>query len=187
MKTKSKKSLIIGIAAAAATFLAGCANTGMGSASPGRNPPETGLSAEARAALSRLTAEVPAAASLAQGAKGILVFPGVTKGGFIVGAFHGQGVLFKESGIHGYYDTGGASYGLQAGLQNYGYALFFMTDSALQYVDNAQGWEIGVGPSVVIVDAGMGKSLTTTTAHKDVYGFIFNQKGLIDRKSTRLN
>ncbi|MCI0747205.1 MAG: lipid-binding SYLF domain-containing protein [Verrucomicrobia subdivision 3 bacterium] len=179
MKTKSQVSLMIGAIAAAAAFLAGCASMEMGSAPPARNPPETSLSAEARAALAKLTADVPAAASLAQGAKGVLVFPGVTKGGFIVGGFHGEGVMLKQGAIHGYYDTGGATYGLQAGLQNYGYALFFMSDSALQYVDNTQGWEIGVGPSVVIVDAGMGKSLTTTTANKDVYGFIFDQKGLM--------
>jgi lipid-binding SYLF domain-containing protein len=151
----------------------------MGDAPSSHVPPETSLSAEARAALTKLTGDVPAAASLMQEAKGVLIFPGVTKGGFIVGGFHGEGVLFKQGRIHGYYDTGGATYGLQAGIQNYGYALFFMSDSALHYVDDVHGWEIGVGPSIVIVDAGMGKSLTTTTANKDIYGFIFDQKGLM--------
>ena len=170
---------MIAVTAAAATFLTGCASTGMGDPSPSRLRPETSLSAEARAALKSLTAEVPAAASLAKSAKGILIFPGVTKGGFIVGGFHGEGVMLKQDKIHGYYDTGGATYGLQAGIQNYSYALFFMSESSLQYVDAANGWEIGVGPSLVIVDAGMGKTLTTTTANKDIYGFIFDQKGLM--------
>ena len=169
---------MIGLTAAPA-FLAGCASTGMSDAPRAHNPPETSLSAEARAALTKLTGDVPAAAALMQEAKGVLVFPGVTKGGFIVGGFHGQGVLFKQGKIHGYYDTGGASYGLQAGIQNYGYALFFMSDSALSYVDKTEGWEIGVGPSIVIVDAGAAKNITTTTAKKDVYGFIFDQKGLM--------
>lgn len=168
-----------GVAAAAAAFLTGCASMGMGDAPPNPGLGESSLSAEARAALTQLTGDHPAAASLAKDAKGVLVFPRVTKGGFIVGAFGGQGVMFKQGKIAGYYDTGGASYGLQAGLQQYGYALFFMTDSALTYVDNTQGWEIGVGPSVVIVDAGMAKSMTTTTARSDVYGFIFDQKGLM--------
>ena len=178
MNKTSKMILMIGITAAAA-FLTGCTSPGMGNAPSAHNRPETALSAEARAALTQLTGDVPAAESLLRDAKGVLVFPGVTKGGFIVGGFHGAGVLFKQGRIHGYYDTGGASYGLQAGIQHYGYALFFMSDSALQYVDNTDGWEIGVGPSIVIVDAGMGKSLTTTTAKKDVYGFIFDQKGLM--------
>ena len=180
MRKITQVILVIGFAAAAAAafFLTGCASTNMGAA-PSSTPPETSLSAEARAALIKLTADVPAAAALAQSAKAVLVFPGVTKGGFIVGAFHGEGVMLKQGRIHGYYDTGGATYGLQAGVQNYGYALFFMSESALQYVDDVNGWEIGIGPSIVIVDAGMGKSLTTTTANKDIYGFIFDQKGLM--------
>ena len=151
----------------------------MGMSDAPRARAESGLSAEARAALNKLKADVPAAASLASNAKGILVFPSVTKGGFIVGGLLGQGVLFKQGAVHGYYDTGGASYGLQAGLQNYGYALFFMSDSALEYVDKTDGWELGMGPSLVIVDEGLGKNLTTTTANKDIYGFIFDQKGLM--------
>lgn len=180
MKTKIKtKWLLLGVTAAASALLAGCASMGMSDAPPTQTISETSLSAEARAALNKLTADNPGAAALTQGAKGILVFPGVAKGGFIVGAFHGQGVLFKQGNIAGYYDTGGASYGLQAGLQKYGYALFFMSESALTYVDQTQGWEIGVGPSVVVVDAGLAKSLTTTTAKSDVYAFIFDQKGLM--------
>lgn len=169
----------MGVVAAAAAFLTGCASMGMSDAPPTTPLGETSLSMEARAALTKLTGDHPAAASLVQTAKGVLVFPGVAKGGFIVGAFHGEGVMFKQGKVAGYYDTGGASYGLQAGIQQYGYALFFMTDSSLSYVDNTQGWEIGMGPSIVIVDAGMGKSLTSTTARSDVYAFIFDQKGLM--------
>jgi lipid-binding SYLF domain-containing protein len=72
-----------------------------------------------------------------------------------------------------------ASYGLQAGVQSFGYAMFFMTDSALNNLENSEGFEVGVGPSIVVVDAGMAKSLTTTTARDDVYAFIFGQQGLM--------
>jgi lipid-binding SYLF domain-containing protein len=68
---------------------------------------------------------------------------------------------------------------LQAGVQSFGYALFFMDQDALNYLDNSSGWEIGVGPSIVIVDAGVAKTLTTTTAKDNVYAYIFNQKGLM--------
>ena len=64
-------------------------------------------------------------------------------------------------------------------MQAFGYALFFMSDSALEYLDKNDGWEIGTGPSIVIVDEGMAKSLTTTTLGNDVYAFIFDQKGLM--------
>jgi hypothetical protein len=32
-----------------------------------------------------------------------------------------------------------------------------MNDRALEYLDNSDGWEIGVGPSIVIVDKGKGR------------------------------
>ena len=57
--------------------------------------------------------------------------------------------------------------------------MFFMTDSALQYLKKSSGWEVGVGPSVVMVDQGIARSLTTSTAKEDIYAFSFGQKGLM--------
>ena len=54
-----------------------------------------------------------------------------------------------------------------------------MTDSSLQYLEKSSGWEIGVGPSVVAVDKGRAKTLTTSTAKADIYAFCFGQKGLM--------
>ena len=64
-------------------------------------------------------------------------------------------------------------------MQSFGYVLFFMTDSALAYLDKSEGFEIGVGPSIVVLDEGKAKTLTTTTGKSDVYAFIFSQKGLM--------
>jgi len=172
----------ISLAAAAIAF-SGCASPGMGaspsSSSSAVSSEDSSISQEARAALKDLNSKNQAAAILAEEAKGVLVFPSVKKAGFMVGGFLGDGVLLKDGEVDGYYRTSGASYGFQAGIQKYGYALFFMSDRALKYVDETQGWEIGVGPSVVVVDEGMGKSLTTTTGREDVYAFIFDQKGLM--------
>jgi lipid-binding SYLF domain-containing protein len=71
------------------------------------------------------------------------------------------------------------SYGLQAGIQEYGYVLFFMTDSAMDWLDKSDGWEVGVGPSIVVVDTGAASSATTTTLQSDIYAFFFDQKGLM--------
>ena len=79
----------------------------------------------------------------------------------------------------GYYNTVAGSYGLQAGAQKFNYAMFFMDSASLEYLNKSNGWEIGVGPSVVVVDAGMAKTLTTSTAQKGIYAFIFSQKGLM--------
>ena len=64
-------------------------------------------------------------------------------------------------------------------MQVFGYELFFMSDRAFEYLERSDGWEIGVGPSIVVVSSGMGKSLTSTTMRADVYAFIFNQQGLM--------
>jgi lipid-binding SYLF domain-containing protein len=131
------------------------------------------------AALAKLYAAVPDARSLVQRAKAILVFPSIVKAGFLFGAQYGDGALRRQGKTAGYYNTVAASYGLQAGIQSFGYILFFMTDSALAYLDKTEGFEIGVGPSIVILDAGTAKALTTTTLQNDVYAFIFDQRGLM--------
>jgi lipid-binding SYLF domain-containing protein len=101
------------------------------------------------------------------------------KAGFIVGGQYGEGVLLENGKLVAHYNSVAASYGLQAGVQAFGYALFLMSDKALGYLDKSDGWELGVGPTIVIVDAGKAKSLTTLTLKDDVYAFIFDQKGLM--------
>ncbi|WKZ56226.1 MAG: lipid-binding SYLF domain-containing protein [Bdellovibrionota bacterium] len=134
---------------------------------------------KARQALTELYASTPSAKVLADKAKGVLVFPEITKGGFIVGGQYGEGVLFKNGKASGYYNTASASFGMQAGLQKFGYALIFMSDSDLKYLSKSEGWEIGVGPSITIVDKGLAGSMSSTTAREGVYAFFFEQRGLM--------
>jgi len=151
------------------------------------------LDREVDSALNTLFAKSQSAKVLAEKAKAILVFPAITKAGFIVGGQYGQGALRENGKTVGYYSSAAASYGLQAGIQKFGYALFFMTDSARTYLDRSDGWEIGAGPSIVVVDVGAAGSFTTTTAKSDVYAFFFSQKGLMagiglqGTKITRIN
>lgn len=148
---------------------------------------------DSKAALAKLYETTPAAKKLGEKAKAILVFPSILKGGLIIGAQAGNGVLFVNGKTEAYYNISAASYGLQAGVQEFGYAMFLMTESARSYLDTSDGWEVGVGPNIVVVDEGAAKSLTTTTAKDDVYAFIFSQKGLMaglgiqGSKITRLN
>ena len=137
------------------------------------------LDSASRSALNTLYAKQAGAKALGKKAVAILVFPSVTKAGFVVGGQYGEGALMKGGKTVAYYNTAGASYGLQAGAQKYGYAMFFMTQAGLSQLDKADGFEIGVGPTVVVVDEGMAKSLTTMTLDQDVYAFIFSQKGLM--------
>jgi len=131
------------------------------------------------AALAILYAKDPDARTLTSQAKAVLVFPSIVKAGFLFGAQYGDGALREKGKTVGYYNTVAASYGLQAGVQTFGYALFFMTDSAVQYLASSGGFELGVGPSIVVLDAGAARAFTTTTAQKDMYAIFFNQKGLM--------
>jgi len=136
------------------------------------------LERDARAALQKLTATVPAAKSLSGSATAVLVFPKITKAGLGIGAQYGDGVLFRGGKVAGFYNTKGASYGLQAGAQQFGYAMFLMNEKAVGALGANDGFEVGVGPSVVVMDEGMGKTMTTTTVKDDIYAFVFSQKGM---------
>ncbi len=137
------------------------------------------LASEAQAALRKLNASVPLAAQLTKSAVAVLVFPTITKAGLGIGGQYGEGALLKKGSAVAYYKTTGASFGLQAGGQKYGYAMFFMDAKAVDSLNNANGFEVGVGPSIVVVDEGMGKSSTTKTLKEEIYAFIFGQKGLM--------
>ena len=137
------------------------------------------LTSESQAALTRLDASAPLAKTLGPKAHAVLIFPTITKAGLGIGGQYGEGTLFKAGKAAAYYKTTGASFGLQAGGQQYGYAMFFMNEKALSQLDDANGFEVGVGPSVVMVDEGLAKTTTTTTLKDDIYAFVFGQKGLM--------
>ncbi len=137
------------------------------------------LASASQASLQQLYASVPLAKELGPKANAILVFPKVTKAGLGMGGQYGEGALLKAETAVGYYKTTGASFGLQAGGQQYGYAMLFMNAKALEQLDSANGFEVGVGPSVVLVDEGMAKTTTTATLKDDIYAFVFGQKGLM--------
>ncbi len=167
--TLTRRGLVAGLAALAplAPALA---------AAPTSDPE---LDQAAASALRRLVAGNQAARQLNQKALAVLVFPKIVKVGFLLGGAYGEGALLQDGRTIGYYNSAAASYGLQAGVQWFGYVLFFMNAGALKYLDDSAGFEIGMGPSVVVVDEGMAKKFSSTTLTQDVYAFIFNQKGLM--------
>jgi lipid-binding SYLF domain-containing protein len=137
------------------------------------------IDADASQALRTLYATQPKAKDLGQRAKAILIFPKIYKGGFIIGGQSGDGALRTGGKTVAYYNISAASFGLQAGGQRFSYVLFFMTDSALDYLQKSDGWAIGSGPSVVVMDKGAAASMTSTSLTQDVYAFPFGQKGLM--------
>ena len=159
-----------------------------------RRATQAEINQSAATALQELYRSMPFSKTLVPKAKAILVFPQVYKAGLMIGGQYGNGVALSPSGVPlGYFNISAASYGFQAGGQQFSYALFVMTDEAVEYMKKTEGWEVGVGPSVVLVDEGLAKSLTTTTAKDGVYAFIFGHKGLMagigiqGSKITRIN
>jgi lipid-binding SYLF domain-containing protein len=134
---------------------------------------------DATAALQALYANTPGAKDLGNQARGVLIFPNIVKGGFLFAAQFGDGALRQGGNTVGYYRSLAASYGFQAGIESFGYVLFFMDDASLQYLNNSDGWELGTGPTLVVLDQGFARNFSTTTLQSGVYAFIFDQKGLM--------
>jgi len=170
MRTFCVTAILLVLAFAAGTFI---------SPNPAQAASAAELNRDVKNGLEILYAKSPAAKTLGERAKGILVFPGIVKGGFLVGGQYGEGALLIAGKTTGYYNTVQASYGLQAGIQKYGYAMFLMSDSAVKWIDKSDGWEIGTGPSIVVMDTGAASSATTTTLQSEIYAFFFNQEGLM--------
>ena len=183
-RRRTLASLLLGAATLCIGFTAGTASA----ASTAEE-----LDREGAQALQLLYKTHPLALELSKKAKATLVFPKIIKAGLVFGGAFGEGVLSKGSVVSGYYNSISASWGLQAGAQSYGYAVFLMNDKALSYLDKSEGWEIGVGPTVVVVNEGVAKNLTTSTLKDDAYAFIFDQQGLMaslsieGTKVTRIN
>ena len=137
------------------------------------------LNIDADRAMQNLFRTNPVASDISKKAKAVLVFPQIVKAGLVFGGAYGEGVMKMGPRVVDYYNSFSGSWGLQAGAQSYAYAVFLMTDKAIDYLKMSQGWEIGVGPTVVVVNEGVAKNLSSTTLKDDAYAFIFDQKGLI--------
>ncbi len=182
------------IAVAAMTFLAAsCASGPDGTKALDSRTDARKIEASSRIALDHLYRTNPLALSLAKQAKGVLIFPSITKAGFVFGAAGGDGALYQRNKPTGYYRSISASWGLQAGIQKYSYALFLMDDHALKSLNKSGGWDLGTSPNIVIVDKGGSEQLSTTTINKGTYMIAFGHKGLMagidinGTKVTRLN
>ena len=137
------------------------------------------LNQDAAQALQTLYKAHPESLLLSKGAKAVLVFPKIIKAGLVFGGSYGEGVMMRDGRSVGYYNSVAASWGWQAGAESYGYVVFLMNEKAVQYLEKSKGWEIGVGPTVVAVNEGVAKNLSSSTLKDDAYAFIFDQQGLM--------
>ncbi|MCA8927814.1 MAG: lipid-binding SYLF domain-containing protein [Alphaproteobacteria bacterium] len=135
------------------------------------------VDAKADTALADLFRSIPESKKIAEAAKGVLIFPEIYKAGLLVGGAVGSGVLRVDGKVDSYYTSVAASFGLQAGVARFGYILFLMDQDSVDYVKRTDGWELGVGPTLVAGDAAFAKKFTTTTLESGVVYFFVNEKG----------
>ena len=116
---------------------------------------------------------------MASSAKALMVMPGVTKAGFILGGSYGQGALRVNGKTERYYNLISGSAGFTIGAQEMDIILVFMTEKALEEFKSIDGWEAGVSGNVAIIDIGGGKRLDTTALKYAIVAFVFEPKGLM--------
>jgi lipid-binding SYLF domain-containing protein len=114
-------------------------------------------------------------------AEAIAVFPGVVKGGFIIGARGGHGVISRR--VKGgwsppaFFNLGGGSVGLLIGASKTDFVLLFMNTGALESLMNNK-FEIGGEGSVAAGPVGRSTSATTDAQMKAQILSYSRSKGL---------
>jgi lipid-binding SYLF domain-containing protein len=136
------------------------------------------LDQDATAALKALYASSPAARALGARAKGVLVLPDVRQSSLVVGGEAGDGVMFRDGKVDGHYSIGDPQARLEAGAASYSYALFFMSDAALDGLRDSTGFDPAHDPDIVFVNIGEANEVSAVTVQPDVYDDAFRETGL---------
>jgi lipid-binding SYLF domain-containing protein len=139
---------------------------------------KSSIDAQSDATLSRLYSDVPGAREVGANAKGILVFPAVVGGSFVVGAEYGRGALRSSDSARRYYSIAVGSVGWQAGAQSKAIVYMFTTTEALDKFRNSKGWTAGVDATVAVANVGANGSIDTSTMREPVVGFVLANAGL---------
>jgi lipid-binding SYLF domain-containing protein len=178
MSANRLRPLAIGsmLALCGATFI-GCTTTSPDGRT-GVASSKASIDAQSDTTLARLYSDVPGAREVGASAKGILVFPAVVGGSFIVGAEYGRGALRSSDSARRYYSIAVGSVGWQAGAQSKAIVYMFTTTEALDKFRNSKGWTAGVDATVAVANVGANGSIDTSTMREPVVGFVLANAGL---------
>lgn len=100
----------------------------------------------------------PSIESFFDDSAGYVIFPNVGKGGLVVGAAAGNGILYENGVAVGSADLKKLSVGLQAGGQAIVEAIFFKTEEALNEFKEGD-FEFSAGVSAVVLKEGKAESV----------------------------
>jgi lipid-binding SYLF domain-containing protein len=124
----------------------------------------------------------PALRSLVKGAKGVLIYPQILRGAFIVGASGGSGVFLAKddkAGVWGgpaFYTIGQGSFGLQAGGDASEVVLVALTERGVTAM-LANSAKLGANASVAAGPVGAGAEASTANISADIIAYS-RAKGL---------
>ena len=128
----------------------------------------------------RFQSEQPGATEILEAAKGVLVCPTITKGGFIFGAAGGTCALQVGGATVDYYGYGAVKWGFLAGVKSYSMIMVFNTEAALgKFRSSKREWKIGGEVSVAVGTVGKTGKLDTTNVRSAIVAFIFGETGVM--------
>jgi lipid-binding SYLF domain-containing protein len=156
-----------------------CTTLGLLASGPALAKSAEQIDIEVNAALKEFKNKVNGADEFLSKAEGVLVFPKVIKAGIGIGGEYGEGALRIGGQTVDYYNTAGASIGLQLGGQARSQIIVFMAKDALDAFRTSSGWEAGVDGSIAVVEWGAGEDLSTVEVKDPIVAFIFGNKGLM--------
>ena len=178
MKKMNLRSIGLAVALGLGSIaMVGCTTTPKGAEASGPTA-RAAMDRDVDATLSRLYSTVPGTREMVQRAAGVLVFPSVVGGSFVVGAEYGKGALREGGTTTGYYSTTAGSIGFQAGGQSKAVVYVFNTGEALQKFKASNGWTAGADATVAVGKIGANGSVDTETMKQAVSSFILTNVGL---------
>jgi lipid-binding SYLF domain-containing protein len=170
----------LGIAAALAlgsVAMTGCTTTTNNTQASAQSA-RAAIDSNVDATLSRLYNSVPGTREMVQKAAGVLVFPSVVGGSFVVGAQYGRGSLRAGGSTEAYYSTTAGSIGFQAGGQSKAVIYVFNNQEALDKFRASKGWTVGADATVTVATIGANASVNTYTAQQPIVSYVLTNVGL---------
>jgi len=177
---RNLKLQTLGIATALALgsiAMTGCTTT-TDQSQPSAQSARAAIDSNVDATLSRLYNAVPGSREMADKAAGVLVFPSVVGGSFVVGAHYGRGALRVNGHTEAYYSTTAGSIGFQAGGQSKAVIYVFNDQDALEKFRNSNGWTVGADATVTVATVGANASVNTYTAKQPIVSYVLTNVGL---------
>ena len=178
MRKVSLRSVVVATAVAAGSLtMVACTTTKPDTTSAQRSDSTT-LRSRVGSTLDRLYQTAPGSKEMVQHAKGVLVFPSVIGGSFVIGMEHGRGELLVGGQPRGEYTTTGASVGWQAGGQSKAVIYVFNTQDALNKFLSSSGWSVGADATVAAGKIGANGSVDSNTVDAPVTSYVLTNAGL---------